>query len=134
MSTHNEELEIKKQKYIKQRVQKSTDYINKMCAYDEDFKKNVELLDTIDVSEFLSDGRSLINAVEAIEDRYDKEFWEKYQYYVIEALNMDDLCEYFASRYNVWFQEYTDWVVRHDNGAYEKTRRRAENSSGEMAQ
>jgi len=92
------------------------------------FKKNIELLDTLDLSEFLSEGRSLYNIIDAIESKYDKYFWNTYHTYVFDWLNSDDICSYLASRYNVWFQEYTDWVVRHDNGAYDKTRKRTEDS------
>lgn len=99
-------------------------YIQENCNYFEGFKRNIMLLDTYDFSEFLTDGRSLWNIKEAIEDKYDKEFFEKYQIYVFDELSGEDTCMYFASRYNVWFDEYTDWVVRHDNGAYERTRKR----------
>lgn len=116
----------------------SIDYANRwikeQCDYDAAFKYNVMLLDQYDFSEFLTDGRSLWNLRDAIEEKYDKEFWDKYQMYVFDNLDGEDTCQYFASRYNVWFQEYTDWVVRHDNGTYEKTRRRIEDSSREMAQ
>ena len=105
-------------------VQYATKWIEDQCKYDEAFKHNVELLDQYDFNEFLTDGRSLWNLREAIENKYDKEFWDKYQMYVFDNLDGEDTCQYFASRYNVWFQEYTDWVVRHENGAYEKATRR----------
>ena len=107
------------------RDEHATAWIDKMCKEDIEFKKTVELLDKYDFSEFLSDGRSLNNLLTAIEEKYEKEFWDKYQSYMFDALAIDDIYEYFISRYNIWFQEYTDWVVRHDNGTYEKTRRRA---------
>ena len=110
----------------------ATRWIKEQCDYDAAFKYNVMLLDQYDFSEFLTDGRSLWNLRDAIEEKYDKEFWDKYQMYVFDSLDGEDTCQYFASRYNVWFQEYTDWVVRHDNGTHEKTRRRVENSPGEM--
>ena len=118
--------------YIQNRVKESTDYINRQCANDPEFKKNIEILDKYDFSEFLGDGRSLWNLKDAIEDKYDKEFWDNHGMYVFDCLDEWDMQEYFKSRYNVFFQEYTDWVVRHDNGTYEKTRRRVENSPGTM--
>ena len=97
-----------------------TDYANKwikeQCDYDKAFKFNIICLDQYDFSEFLTDGRSLWNIRDAIEEKYD--------IYVFDNLDGEDTCQYFASRYNVWFQEYTDWVVRHENGTDEKTARR----------
>ena len=61
---------------------------------------------------------------EAIEEEYDQFFWAQYGMYVFDCLSGDDTCDYFASRYNVWFQEYVDWVVRNEDGAHEKTKRR----------
>ena len=103
-----------------------------MCKLFPEFKRNVELLDLYDLSEFLVDGMNLHAVEDAIEQKYDRFFWERYGIYVFDEFNDYDIQNYFCSRYNVWFQEYTDWVVRHDNGAYEKTRRRVENSPGEM--
>ena len=102
----------------------ATQLIQQECEYDEDFRKNVELLDQYDFSEFITDGRSLWDLRNAIEEKYDKHFWEKYGVYVFDNMNGEDTCNYFASRYNVWFQEYTDWVVRHPEGCYEKTRKK----------
>ena len=104
----------------------SVDYIEQECKYDKALKYNVEVLDKYDFSEFLTEGRSLYNLCDAIEDKYDKECLEKYGIYLFDNISNEDLCYYFKSRYNVWFQEYTDWVVRHDNGTNEKTRRRVE--------
>lgn len=115
-------------------VKEATEYLEEQYIFDEDLKKNIELLDKYDFSEFITDGRSLWNLRDAIEDAYDEEFWNKYQMYVFDHLDGYDTAMYFQSRYNVWFQEYKDWVVRHDNGTYEKTRRRVEDSPGEMAQ
>ena len=97
--------------------------IEKMNS-DEDFKNNVEILDKYDFSEFLSDGVNLWALREAIEDKYDKEFKDTYHMYVFDHFSAEDTCHYFCSRYNVRFQEYRDWVVRHENGAHEKARRR----------
>ena len=107
-------------------------WIKEQCDYDEAFKFNIICLDKYNFSEFLTDGRSLWNIRDAIEEKYDKEFREKYGIYVFDNLDGEDTCQYFASRYNVWFQEYVDWVVRHNNGTNEKTRRRVEDSPGEM--
>ena len=98
------------------------------CKYDEALRYNIECLDKYDFSEFLTDGRSLWDLRDAIEDKYDKEFVEKFGIYVFDNIDCETLSMYFNTRYNVWFQEYRDWVVRHDNGAYEKTRRRVEDS------
>jgi len=102
----------------------STIHLEKACERDSRFAKNIELLDKYDFSEFLTEGRSLWNIRDAIEEKYDKEFFAKYQMYVFDCLDGDDTCMYFASRYNVWFQEYTDWVVRHEDGTNSKTRKR----------
>lgn len=126
------EQERVRQEYIQNRINSAKKYIEDQCKWDPDFQKNVEALDLYDFSEFLSDGRSLINLCDAIEEKYDKEFWDKYHLYVWDSLSYDDACVYFEGRYNVWFQEYTDWVVRHDNGTDEKTRRRVEDSPGKM--
>ena len=110
----------------------ATKYIEEECKFDESYKRNIEILDLYDFSEFITDGRSLWDLRDAIEDKYDKEFWDKYRMYVWDCLGGEDTCYYLESRYNVWFQEYTDWVVRHDNGAYEKTRRRIKDSDTEI--
>lgn len=112
----------------------ASDYIIRESKKDQDFAKNIELLDLYDFSEFLSDGRSLQNIRDAIEEKYDKEFWDKYRMYVFDSLTDDDICEYLTSRYDVWFSPYTDWVVRHEYGAYEKARRRTEDRPRKMAQ
>ena len=114
-------------------IEEAVNYIDKICNNDIDFKRNIDILDSYDFSEFLIDGINLWSLREAIEEKYDKEFWDKYHMYAFDNLSGEDTCQYFASRYNVWFQEYTDWVVRHDNGTHEKTTRRVKNSSGEMA-
>lgn len=103
-----------------------------MCNKFPGFKKNIELLDQYDFSEFLVDGMNLHAVEDAIEQKYDKHFWEKYGIYVFDELGDYDIQNYFCTRYNVWFQEYIDWVVRHDRGANEKTRRRVEDSPGKM--
>ena len=126
------EQEPTRRTFIQNRVNAASDYINRWCEKDPEFKKNIELLDSHDLSEFLTEGRSLWNLRDAIEERYDKEFWDEHQMYVFDCLDEWDTQEYFKSRYNVFFEEYMDWVVRHDNGTYEKTRRRVEDSPGKM--
>ena len=96
------------------------------------FKRNVELLDKYDFSEFLIDGVNLHVVEDAIEEKYDDIFWKEYGIYVFDELSDYDIQNYFCSRYNVWFQEYRDWVVRHDRGANDKTRKRAEDDPRKM--
>lgn len=90
----------------------ATDKIKQKCLENDSFKYNIELLDLYDLNEFLTEGRSLWNIWDAIENKYDLEFWNKYQTYALETLSGEDLCDYLASRYNIRFQPYTDWVVR----------------------
>lgn len=104
------------------------EYIDEQCTYDKAFAHCVELLDQYDFSEFLTEGRSLWSIRDAIEEKYDQEFWNKYRLYVFDNMDGYDTTMYLTSRYNIWFNEYTDWVVRHENGAYEKARKR--DSSG----
>lgn len=118
------EHEAAKQTYINNRISSADTHIQENSDWDKAFKYNVEILDKYDFSEFLIDGRSLWDLRDAIEDKYDKEFLEKYGIYTFDNMDGFDTTMYFASRYNVWFQEYMDWVVRHDNGTHEKTRRR----------
>lgn len=107
------------------RKEYADEWIKKQCSFDEGFARNIELLDQYDFSEFITEGRNLWNLREEIENNYDKEFWNKYHMYVFDYLDGEDTCYYFTSRYNVHFQEYIDWVIRHDNGTDEKTERRA---------
>lgn len=90
---------------------------------------NIDCLDKYDFSEFLTEGRSLNNIIEVIEDKYDKEFYQKYGMYMFDNLSIDEIYDYFKSRYNIHFQEYIDWVVRHDDGTYAKTRKRIKDCS-----
>lgn len=90
----------------------ATREIEIMCGLDEGFKKNIELLDQYDFKEFLVNGVDIWRVRDMIEEEYDKEFWNKYHMYVFDYLSGEDTCNYFASRYNVRFQEYTSWVVR----------------------
>lgn len=102
----------------------ATRWIEKRCQFDNAFKYSIECLDNYDVSEFLSEGRCIRSIIDAIEEKYDKEFKEKYGIYMFDILDGEDICQYLASRYNVRFQEYRDWVVRHEDGVNEKARRR----------
>ena len=90
---------------------------------------NFNCLDNYDFSDFLTEGRSLLNIVENIEIKYDREFKERFGIYMFDNLEMDIIKEYFEDRYNVKFQEYIDWVVRKENGINSKARRRIENRS-----
>lgn len=91
---------------------------------DQDFVWNIECLDLYDFSDFLTEGKSLEKVIEEIETQYDNECKTVYGIYLFDSLTRDEIVEYFHSRYNIWFQPYTDWVVRKEDGSYEKTRRR----------
>jgi len=71
-----------------------------------------KLYDVYDFSEFLTDGRSYWNILDAIEEKYDKEFFQKNGFYLFDELDDEEIRQYFKDRYHVWFQPYTDWVVR----------------------
>ena len=75
-------------------------------------KYNLKCLDEYDFSNYFSEGRSLLNILENIEEDYDKEFKEKFGFYMFDDLDIDIIKEYFKNRYNINFQEYVDWVVR----------------------
>ena len=97
--------------------------IKNTCKIDKGFAKNVELLDQYDFSKIITNGRSLQNIRDTLEELYEKEFYKNNGIYMFDYLSNEELCWYLTSRYNVWFQEYTDWVVRH-NDSHEETRRR----------
>ena len=69
-------------------------------------------LDEYDFSSYLSEGRSLLNILENIEEDYDKEFKQRFGFYMFDDLDIDLIKEYFKNRYNIEFSEYVDWVVR----------------------
>ena len=79
---------------------------------DPDIKHNIELLNTINFKEFFYNGLSLQTIKDRVEEKYDKIFFEKYGMYVFDYLDSYDIMAYFEKRYNVAFQEYTDWVLR----------------------
>lgn len=97
----------------------ATNYLKVYCEQDDKLKANVEALDTYDFGKFLTHGRSLSNLQAAIEKVYDNEFYDKFGFFVFDYLMEDEIIMYFMSRYNVSFQEFIDYVVRHDNGQYE---------------
>ena len=104
---------------------------NKQCEnlVSEDFIYNIECLDKHDFSNFITEGRSLVNLVETIENEYDRRFKDIYGIYMFDNLEIDDIADYFSSRYTIQFQPYIDWVVRKEDGPYSETRRRVENCS-----
>lgn len=69
-------------------------------------------LDEYDFSSYFSEGRSLLNILENIEEDYDKEFKQRFGVYMFDDLDIDLIKDYFKERYNIEFQEYIDWVVR----------------------
>lgn len=102
----------------------ATEWINKECDRDKAFRYNVKILDTYDFSEFLTYGRDFSNMLDSIEEKYDKDCFEKYEIYLFDNMTIDDAQMYFMSRYNVWFQEYSALVVRYEDGPNGKARRR----------
>lgn len=99
---------------------------NKQCEnlVSEDFIYNIECLDKHDFSNFITEGRSLVNLVETLENEYDRTFKDIYGIYMFDDLEIDDIADYFASRYTIQFQPYIDWVVRKEHDPYAETRRR----------
>jgi len=110
----------------------ATKWIEEQCEFDKAFKYNIEVLDKYDFSEFLTDGRSLWNLREVLEEKYEPEVRNQYGIYLFDDLDGYDTTMYFTSRYNVDFQEYTDWVVRHENGTYEQATRRTSHRASEI--
>lgn len=91
--------------------------------------ENFQYLDEYDFSEFLTYGRSLYDLINSIEEKCDKDFYEEHGIYMFDNLSIDMIKDYFHARYNIWFQPYTDWVVRKENDINSKARRRIENRS-----
>lgn len=75
-------------------------------------------LDEYDFSSYFSEGRSLLNILENIEEDYDKEFKQRFGFYMFDDLDIDLIKDYFQKRYNINFQEYIDWVVRKEWKTY----------------
>ena len=98
-------------------------YIKVRCEDDENFRKNIEALDEYDFSPYLTQGRRIESAIEAIEKVYDNKCFDKYGFFLFDNLSPDEIQCYFISRYNIYFQEYIDWVIRHENGSFETIRR-----------
>lgn len=97
-----DELLVKIQNKMEERINENVQKI----------KYNLTCLDEYDFSNYFSEGRSLLNILENIEEDYDKEFKKKFGFYMFDDLDIDLIKEYFKSRYNINFQEYIDWVVR----------------------
>ena len=114
-------------KYIRDKIMNKESVDQKFV--NPDFVWNIECLDTYDFSDFLTEGKSLERIIEETETQYDNECKEVYGIYLFDSLSRDEIVEYFHSRYNIWLQPYTDWVVRKEDGPYEKTRRRVKNCS-----
>lgn len=104
-------------------------WIEKEANEDKAFKYNIETLDKYDFTEFLTYGRDFSNMIDAIEEKYDKDCFEKYGIYLFDNLTVDEVQDYFMTRYTIWFREYSAWVVRYEDGPNGKARRRAENCS-----
>ena len=103
----------------------STIYLEEFCKKNANFINYIKILDEYDFSEFLTYGRDFSNMIEAIEEKYDKDCFEKYGIYLFDNLTTDEIQHYFISRYNIWFQEYSAWVVRYEDGPNSKARKRA---------
>ena len=93
------------------------------------FIYNIECLDKHDFSNFITEGRSLANLIETLENEYDRLFKDVHGIYMFDGLDVEDLIDYFSSRYTIQFQPYIDWVVRKENDPYEKARKRTEDSN-----
>ena len=87
-------------------------------------KCSISTHNNYDFSSYFSEGRSLLNILENIEEDYDKEFKQRFGFYMFDDLDIDLIKDYFQKRYNINFQEYIDWVVRKEDGPYSETRRR----------
>jgi len=110
-------MNIDTERFKKDRIKGANNYIKRKCKNSPAFKYSIEILDKFDFSNFLGEGRSLSNLLTAIEEEYGQVFCNIYNLFVFDELDIEDIQNYFISRYNVWFQEYSDWVVRHNNAA-----------------
>ena len=97
----------------------ATNYIQVYCEQDEKFRENIEALDKYDFGSYLTHGRSLSNVQAAIEKIYDNEFYDKFGFFTFDNLTEDEMIMYFTSRYNIHFNEFIDFVIRHDDDHYE---------------
>lgn len=97
----------------------ATNYIEIYCKQDERRRKNIEALDKYDFGSYLTHGRSLSNMQATIEKIYDSEFYDKFGFFTFDNLTEDEVIMYFTSRYNIHFDEFIDYVIRHDDGYYE---------------
>ena len=101
--------------------------MNRKCAIEcikaysqqnENFKKNIEALDSYDFGVFLTHGCSLSNLQDIIERSLDATFYKNFGFYTFQYLTENEIIMYFTSRYNVHFDEFIDYVVRHEDEYY----------------
>lgn len=97
----------------------ATNYIKTYSEQDDTFRKTIEALDTYNFGPLLTHGRSLSNLQSEIEKKYDNNCYDKYGFFLFDNLNDDEIIMYFISRYNIHFDEFIDYVVRHDGEHYE---------------
>lgn len=78
--------------------------------------QHIKLLDNYDFTPFLSEGLSVQVLINNIEEVYDKDFKNKYGFYMFDTFDLETIMLYFKNRYKIDFQPYTDWVVRRKDG------------------
>ena len=72
----------------------------------------IQRLDQYDFSPFITDGIDFYILIDRIECQYDNDFFQKYRCYMFDELQDEEIMLYLKQRYNIYFQEYTSWVVR----------------------
>ena len=101
----------------------ATNYINIYTRQSENFKKNIEALDTYDFCPYLTHGLSLSNLQANIELSLDTSFYNKFGFFTFQYLSEDEIMIYFTSRYNIHFDEFIDYVLRHIDESYDTAHR-----------
>lgn len=99
----------------------AADNIGEKCLIDKKFEAIVKRLDQYDFSKYFAYECS---DLEDIKFGITEDFPELIK--VFKTINNTDLTDYFTSRYDIWFQEVREWVVRKENGAYAKVAKRSE--------